>query len=97
MKSYTKLVIIKVISYDYFLFFSNIDFFKEKMTKIRIVFFILFALQSFSQNEITIDAKILENGKKITVFEEITVKNTSNNTLSEIVLNDWNHAFSSKS
>lgn len=70
---------------------------KIKMTKIKFVMFIFFALQSFSQNEITIEAKLLENGKKIAVFEEITVKNTSNNSLSEIVLNDWNHAFSSKS
>ena len=82
----------------------NISFFllilttlKIKMTKIKIVLFILFALQSFSQNEITIEAKLLENGKKIAVFEEITIKNTSNNSLSEIVLNDWNHAFFSKS
>ena len=81
----------------------NISFFllilttlKKKMTKIKIVLFILFALQSFSQNEITIEAKLLENGKKIAVFEEITIKNTSKTALSEIVLNDWNHAFSSK-
>jgi len=66
------------------------------MTKIRIVFFILFALQSYSQNKITIAAKLLENGKKITVFEEITIKNTSNTALNEITLNDWNQAFSSK-
>ncbi|MEY4835601.1 MAG: hypothetical protein RI980_1716 [Bacteroidota bacterium] len=66
------------------------------MTKIRIVFFILFALQSYSQNKITIAAKLLENGKKITVFEEITIKNTFTTALNEITLNDWNHAFSSK-
>lgn len=70
---------------------------KIKMTKIKIVLFILFALQSYSQNEITIESKLLENGKKIAVFEEITIKNTSNTALTEIVLNDWNHAFSSKS
>jgi len=70
---------------------------KKKMIKIRIVIFILFALQSFSQNEININAKLHENGKKIAVLEEITVKNTSNTELNEIALNDWNHAFSSKS
>lgn len=66
------------------------------MAKIRIILLILFALQSFSQNEITIEAKLLENGKIISVLEEITIKNTSNDVLTEIVLNDWNHAFSSK-
>lgn len=66
------------------------------MAKIRIILLILFALQSFSQNEITIEAKLLENGKTISVLEEITIKNTSNDVLTEIALNDWNHAFSSK-
>ncbi|WP_353151428.1 aminopeptidase [Flavobacterium sp.] len=66
------------------------------MAKIRIILLILFALQSFSQNEITIEAKLLENGKIISVLEEITIKNTSNDVLTEIALNDWNHAFSSK-
>ncbi len=66
------------------------------MTKIRIVLFFLFALQSYSQNNISIVAKPLENGKKIEVFEEITIKNTSKSVLTEIALNDWNHAFSSK-
>lgn len=66
------------------------------MAKIRIILLILFAIQSFSQNEITIEAKILENGKIISVLEEINIKNTSNDVLTEIALNDWNNAFSSK-
>lgn len=66
------------------------------MTKIKIVLLILFSQASFGQNEITIQAALIENGKKIDVSEEITVKNTSNIALTEIALNDWNHAFSSK-
>ena len=56
----------------------------------------MLTMVSFAQNEIKINAKLLENGKKIDVVEEITLKNTSNKILSEIALNDWNHAFSSK-
>ncbi len=66
------------------------------MTKIKTVLLILFSQASFGQNEITIQAALIENGKKIDVSEEITVKNTSNIALTEIALNDWNHAFSSK-
>ena len=66
------------------------------MTKIKIVLLFLFTQASLGQNEITIQAALIENGKKIDVSEEITVKNTSNIALTEIALNDWNHAFSSK-
>ncbi|MES2863148.1 MAG: aminopeptidase [Bacteroidota bacterium] len=66
------------------------------MTKIKIILFFMLTMVSFAQNEIKINAKLLENGKKIEVVEEITLKNTSNSVLNEIALNDWNHAFSSK-
>lgn len=56
----------------------------------------MFPIVSFAQNEIKINAKLIENGKKIEVLEEISLKNTSNTVLAEIALNDWNHAFSSK-
>ncbi len=69
---------------------------QKKMTKIKILVFLMFTMVSFAQNEIKINAKLLENGKKIEVVEEIIFKNTSNSVLTEIALNDWNHAFSSK-
>lgn len=81
----------------------NISFFlvilraiRKKMTKIKILLFFMFTSVSFAQNEIKINAKILDNGKKIEVFEEINLKNTSNSVLTEIALNDWNNAFSNK-
>ena len=37
----------------------------------------MFTIVSFAQNEIKINAKILENGKKIEVNQEITFQNTS--------------------
>ena len=96
MKSYTKLLIIKLFYRDISIFLVILNAIKKKMTKIKIVLLILFSQASFGQNEITIQAALIENGKKIDVSEEITVKNTSNITLKEIALNDWNHAFSSK-
>ena len=69
---------------------------KKKMTKLKILLFFMLTMVSFAQNEVKINAKFLENGKKIEVVEEITLKNTSTTVLTEIALNDWNHAFSSK-
>lgn len=56
----------------------------------------MLTMVSFGQNEIKIDAKLLENGKKMEVIQEIIFKNTSTSVITEIALNDWNHAFSSK-
>ena len=56
----------------------------------------MLTMVSFAQNEIKINAKLLENGKKIEVLQEITLTNTSTSVLTEIVLNDWINAFSSK-
>ncbi|SEP65670.1 M1 family aminopeptidase [Flavobacterium urocaniciphilum] len=56
----------------------------------------MFTIVSFAQNEIKINAKIHENGKRIEVFQEVKITNTSNTTLKEITFNDWNNAFSSK-
>ena len=56
----------------------------------------MLTMVSFAQNEIKINAKLLDNGKKIEVIQEIILKNTSSSVLTEIALNDWNHAFSSK-
>ena len=69
---------------------------KKKMTKLKFLLFFMLTMISFAQNEVKINAKLLENGKKIDVIQEITLKNTSTSVLTEIALNDWNHAFSSK-
>ncbi|WP_329806371.1 gluzincin family metallopeptidase [Flavobacterium facile] len=66
------------------------------MTKLKILLFFMLTMVSFAQNEIKINAKLLDNGKKIDVVEEIILKNTSTSVLTEIALNDWNHAYSSK-
>jgi hypothetical protein len=69
---------------------------KKKMTKLKILLFFMLTMVSFAQNEVKINAQVLDNGKKMNVEEEITFKNTSATVLTEIALNDWNHAFSSK-
>ncbi len=66
------------------------------MTKINIIAFLVWTAISFGQTEIVIDAKINETGKRIEVSEQIQFTNTTNKTLTEVALNDWNHAFSSK-
>jgi hypothetical protein len=69
---------------------------KKKMTKLKTVLFFMLTMVSFAQNEISINVKAIEDGKKLEVVETIELKNTSNFELNEISLNDWNHAFSSK-
>ena len=54
---------------------------KKKMTKLKILLFFMLTMVSFAQNEVKINAKLLENGKKIDVVEEITLKNTSTTVL----------------
>lgn len=77
-------------------FFSNIGAIKKKMTKIKILFLLLFSIVSFAQNESTINASLIDGGKNIEVSQEIHFTNTSSKILNEIALNDWNNAFSSK-
>lgn len=54
----------------------------------------LYGHYAFAQNN-TIKAYLNNNLKEIVVEQEITFTNSSNIGLSEIVLNDWNNAFSS--
>jgi hypothetical protein len=51
----------------------------------------------FSQNRIDLKATFDVPNKIISIEEEITYKNTSNDTLTSIYLNDWNNAYSTKS
>ncbi|MFA7445210.1 MAG: aminopeptidase, partial [Flavobacteriaceae bacterium] len=55
------------------------------------------SLLSRAQHQSKVNATLSAEGDKMNVFQEITYHNTSNDYLEKIVLNDWNHAFSSKS
>lgn len=57
---------------------------------------LLLSVASFSQHHSKIVAEYNEEKKTITVMQELTFFNQTNDTLSAIVLNDWNNAYSSK-
>ena len=59
-----------------------------------IAFFIAFfaSAQHSSKMNVVVDA----DNKMLHIKQSLTYNNTSNDTLSEIIINDWNHAFSSK-
>ena len=59
-----------------------------------IAFFIasLTSAQHSSKMNVVVDAE----NKMLHIKQSLTYNNTSNDTLSEIIINDWNHAFSSK-
>ncbi|TQM41990.1 hypothetical protein BC670_3010 [Flavobacterium branchiophilum] len=58
--------------------------------------FLLINCNVFSQNIIHIDVKMDDIDKKMDIVQQVTYHNISSDTLTQIVLNDWNHAYSSK-
>jgi hypothetical protein len=51
----------------------------------------------FGQNKLDIDAVVDVETKSISISQSIVYNNTSNDTLTEIYLNDWNNSYSTKS
>ena len=56
----------------------------------------LFSIVSFAQHNSKMVAEFDSELKTVTVMQELTYFNQSNDTLSFIVLNDWNNAYSNK-
>jgi hypothetical protein len=51
----------------------------------------------YSQHSSKMSVRINMEEKTLLVNQVLTYNNASNDTLKHIILNDWNHAFSSKS
>lgn len=66
------------------------------MKKHFLIFFILIGNVFYGQKKINIKAFVDENNKTILVQQSFEYTNNYQHTISEIVLNDWNHALSSK-
>ncbi|NQY05654.1 MAG: metalloprotease, partial [Flavobacteriaceae bacterium] len=62
--------------------------------KINLLICLLFCFALQAQTKITIEADFDPENKMISVNQSILFTNTSNKTLSEIYLLDWNHAYS---
>lgn len=60
------------------------------------LFFIVHFSNTYGQNRINIEANFNIDERLVNVSQIIEYKNTTNDTLSEIYLNDWNHSFSGK-
>lgn len=61
------------------------------------LFLCLLSIGIFGQNQIDINAKFDIPNKSIKIEQSIRYKNTSNDTLKVIYLNDWNNAYATKS
>ncbi|QHI34932.1 hypothetical protein IMCC3317_02770 [Kordia antarctica] len=61
-------------------------------------FYLLFLLSisAFGQHKNTVTATLHAESNTITIVQKITYVNETGETLNEIYLNDWNHAFSGK-
>lgn len=57
---------------------------------------LFYTTNQFAQHQCKMTVAIDTGNKIVTVFEELTFKNESQDTLSSIVFNDWNHSYSSK-
>ncbi len=57
---------------------------------------LLFSIKQFAQHHSDIKAELNTENKTLNIQQEITFFNQSNDTLTSIVLNDWNNAFSTK-
>ncbi|WP_282085786.1 metalloprotease [Aquimarina algiphila] len=67
----------------------------KRLYNFIIVFFAL-TITSSAQHSILINAQLDPQKKILTIEQEITYTNTSNDTLSKIFFHDWAHSFSNK-
>ncbi|MGL2963344.1 aminopeptidase [Flavobacterium sp. RSB2_4_14] len=65
------------------------------MKKLTYIVF-LFSFISFAQHHSKMIVEVDEEKKVLTVLQELTFNNQTNDTLSFIVLNDWNNAYTDK-
>ena len=64
--------------------------------KIIAFFAFLLAVPVFAQHHSTITATLNPATNSLTISQQLTFSNQSNDTLSTIVLNDWNHSYSER-
>ncbi len=67
-----------------------------KFSFLTYLFLLTFGFIGFSQNSIDIKAKFNVEEKLIAIDQTITYKNTSNDTLHSIYLNDWSNSYATK-
>ena len=68
----------------------------SKYLSFYVLCLLLCANSVWSQNRITINAKLNASAKTILVQEEVVFVNTTNDTLNQLYFNDWANSFSSK-
>ncbi len=67
---------------------------KNQFHKTVVLFFLLFFTKQFAQHHSKIVVALANTTKTMNVTQELTYFNQSNDTLSTIILNDWNNAYS---
>jgi hypothetical protein len=67
---------------------------KIKISKILLLLFFLFSTKHFAQHLSKLNVSLNKTSKIVTVSQELTYFNQSNDTLSYLILNDWNNAYS---
>ena len=68
----------------------------KSILKLAIFSFALFPLGIFAQHHSALTVSVNPDGNTLTVLQELTFNNQSEDTISNIILNDWNNAYSDK-
>lgn len=69
---------------------------KNKFHKTVVLFFLLFFTKQFAQHHSKIVVALDNTTKTLNVSQELTYFNQSNDSISTIILNDWNNAYSAE-
>jgi hypothetical protein len=69
---------------------------KIPIKKIFLISFVLFSLNQYAQHYSKVIVDLDAEKKILTVYQELTYNNKTNDTLSYIILNDWMNAYSDK-
>ena len=66
------------------------------MSKLTYIFFFLYTCSAFAQHQSKLVVEVNHENNTLKINQELTYFNQSEDTLSSIVLNDWNNAYSDK-
>ena len=69
---------------------------KFKIKYTLLLCFVLFSLNQYAQHFSKVIVDLDAENKKLTVYQELTYNNQTNDTISFIILNDWINAYSDK-
>ena len=69
---------------------------KPKLHSILLLVLLLISIKQFAQHHSKLTVEVDNEKKILSVYQELTFNNQTNDTINSIVLNDWNNAYSGR-